>query len=156
MTNIKLNSTDIEQAICDYINKNMGCKLDFLDYDYDELSIDLEKYDLYTKIKQGKKSSYRKVKFLTKDDPFGFFTVIYEGKYTEKKSLDLDYSFYIRDKNPELISFRVYKSTETPSEGSENYFDVDKEETAIKLSESLNKKDNCNSWCWSDSKSWEE
>ena len=27
MTNIKLNSTDIEQAICDYINKNMGCKL---------------------------------------------------------------------------------------------------------------------------------
>ena len=46
MTNIKLNSTDIEQAICDYINKNMGCKLDFLDYDYDELSIDLEKYDL--------------------------------------------------------------------------------------------------------------
>ena len=37
-----------------------------------------------------------------------------------------------------------------------NYFDVDKEETAIKLSESLNKKDNCNSWCWSDSKSWEE
>ena len=30
MINIKLNSCDIDQAISDYINKELGTKLDFL------------------------------------------------------------------------------------------------------------------------------
>ena len=97
MINIKLNSCDIDQAISDYINKELGTKLDFLDYDYEEKSIEIEGCEIYVKMKQGKKTVYKKINSLTNHDPFMYSQVCYEGKHIEHKHLDLNYNFYLRD-----------------------------------------------------------
>ena len=54
---------------------------------------------------------------------------------------------FIDDKY-KTTEYRVYKSTETPLKGSENYFDVGTKEIAIKLTQYLNKNDKYKKWVW--------
>jgi len=46
------------------------------------------------------------------------------------------------------MKYRVYKSTDTPLEGSDDFFDVATQKIAIKLSRYLNKYTDYKHWVW--------
>ena len=46
------------------------------------------------------------------------------------------------------MKYRVFKATDTPLEGSQNYFDVGTQKMAIKLVKYLNNNTDYKKWVW--------
>lgn len=79
---IKLERWDIEQAIADYINKELGCKVDpYGDDQYFNIKVELDAVSEERQLKTKKNYVHKKGKFYSYD---GLDSIrVYCGKYDE-------------------------------------------------------------------------
>ena len=144
MTTIKSNFTDIIESLQNHYNKTFESDMDLLN-DYVEIYLKYKGTDLYVKTKEGKKTVYKKVDYFFTNEAFQDLNICIKKNGVDNHFGKIEFNTEISVEG--RINFRVYKSTKPPSEDG-IYFDVDTKETAIKLSKSLNKKDNCSNWVW--------
>ena len=144
MTTIKSNFTDIIESLQDHYNKTFESDMDLLN-GYVEIYLKYKGTDLYIKTKEGKKTVYKKIDYFFTNNAYQNLDICIREKGADNHlgKIEFNTETFVEGR----YRYRVYKSTETPAEGG-IYFDVDTRATAMKLSESLNKKDNCSNWVW--------